>query len=133
MTIRIRYEAVDGYRKTSTFKTLAGAQKYAADRVGETPDTSAFGRYAVSDDGIGKIMVEGATMVELFPKTAPAPVREPVEYDEYYSDRTASIEEAEAYAAEMRALVTPKREPGCTCSDQQLNLVGCDCAAGMPF
>lgn len=33
------------------------------------------------------------------------------------------------YSALMQALTRPRRTPGCTCTDMQLNLVGCDCGA----
>jgi hypothetical protein len=66
--IKVYYSAVDGYRKTRRFKTIKGARKYAVDRVGEYPD---FGScYAVSADGIGKIVVSGCTLAELFGRDA---------------------------------------------------------------
>lgn len=61
---KVRYATVDHCRGSRTFKTLAGARKFAVERVGEHPE---FGRtYAVSADGVGKITVEGCTLAELF-------------------------------------------------------------------
>ena len=51
--------------------TLAGARRYAADRVGEAPELGLG--YAVSDDGVGTIRCSGCTLVELFPALAPPP------------------------------------------------------------
>lgn len=57
MLIKVRYKAVDGYGKSSQFKTLAGAQAYAQKCVGTHPSLGSC--YAVSDDGVGKIMASG--------------------------------------------------------------------------
>ncbi len=117
--IKVRYSAVDGFTQTRKFKTLAGAQKFASDRVGKTPEIGT--RYAVSGDGIGKVVATGATLAELFPALAPARPAEP----------TPEPTEQEIYEAAERAMPAfdagPRRSAGCTCSDQQLNLVGCDC------
>lgn len=62
--ITVRYSSIDHYHKTSQFKTLEGARKFAVRCVGEHPD---FGStYAVSDDGVGKVTVEGCTLRDLF-------------------------------------------------------------------
>lgn len=62
--ITVTYSSVDGHTDTRKFKTLAGAQRFAAHMVGETPE---MGRtYAASCDGIGKVTVQGATLAELF-------------------------------------------------------------------
>lgn len=73
--IQVRYSAVDGYTERRTFKTLAGARRYAQKWVGEQAD---IGRtYAVSADGVGTVRVDGATLAELL---QPVPVHEdPVE------------------------------------------------------
>lgn len=64
MNIIIGYSAVDGYRARKAFKSLAGARKYAVDSVGPNPE---FGSgYAISDDGVGKIVVVGASLEALF-------------------------------------------------------------------
>lgn len=72
--LKVRYQSCDGYRVTKKFKTHAGAKAFAVKMIGRTPE---MGRaYAVSDDGIGKIMVEGCTVAELFGDgpAAPTPV-----------------------------------------------------------
>jgi hypothetical protein len=63
--IVVRYQSIDRFSKTRTFKTLAGAQKFAQNWVGKTPDLGSS--YAVSEDGIGKITVSGASLLDLFP------------------------------------------------------------------
>ncbi len=68
--IKVSYRSIDRCSKTRRFKTLEGAQKFAQEWVGETPELGTG--YAVSGDGIGKVTVEGATLRELFPKVAPA-------------------------------------------------------------
>jgi len=61
--ITVRYSSIDHYRETRRFKTIEAACRYAIMRVG-VPE---FGSgYAVSADGVGKIEVEGCTLVELF-------------------------------------------------------------------
>lgn len=65
--ISVTYSSVDGYRKTRRYKSLFGAQKFAQKMVGERPDVSATFGYAVSDDGVGKITVRGASIFDLFP------------------------------------------------------------------
>jgi hypothetical protein len=68
--IRVSYLAVDGYRKTSTFKTLAGAQRFAQKWVGATPELGSF--YAVSPDGVGRVTCSGVNLSELFPQLSDA-------------------------------------------------------------
>ena len=74
--ITVHYEAIDGFRQTRTFKTLAGARKYVQRRVGAHPTSG--GWYLVSDDGVGRVMVEGASYAALFPAgdEPPAPLPE---------------------------------------------------------
>jgi len=74
--IKVSYRSIDRCSKNRSFKTLEGAQKFAQEWVGETPEMGTS--YTVSGDGIGRITVEGATLRELFPKLAPAG-----RYDEY--------------------------------------------------
>ena len=72
MNIKLSYQSIDRYHETRTFKTLAGAQKYAQKWVGETPE---MGRdYAISGDGIGKVYLNvkhghfaEISIAELFP------------------------------------------------------------------
>lgn len=66
--VKVLYQAVDGFAQRRTFYTLALAQRYAQERVGQFPDLCAM--YAVSYDGVGTIRVEGATLEDLFPATA---------------------------------------------------------------
>lgn len=141
MTITLAYKSVDGVREKKTFATLVGARRYAEKRVGL--DAEAWGVRATSFDGIGVL-----TLVEVMkePPMAPFEIRDmetllrgkaPPEPDPQAearaADRAAEIAGMEAYAAEMRTFEAPRRGVGCTCSDQQLNLVGCDCAAEMPL
>ena len=128
--IKVLYRACDGARIMRSFKTLAGAQKFAQNYVGRFPDMG--GGYAVSSDGIGTVRVVAGshTLADLFPSQTPAePDPERAWRDEQRqmeaAEREANIAEAKATAE----LYSVKREPGCTCSDDQLNLVGCDCAA----
>jgi hypothetical protein len=74
--IKVSYRSMDRFSKTRRFRTVEGAQKFAQEYVGETPEMGSF--YAVSGDGIGRVTVEGATLKELFPKLA----------DEDYEDDT---------------------------------------------
>ena len=68
--ITLYYESIDSYGKVTKrkFKTLHGAQKAAYQRVGASPTLGSY--YAVSDDGVGKITVDGCTLAELFPLSA---------------------------------------------------------------
>lgn len=64
--IRLYFSTIDNCRKVARYKSLAGAQKAAWDRVGKHPEIGS--NYAVSGDGIAKVVVSGdATMAELFP------------------------------------------------------------------
>ena len=66
MSIKLIYSSVDGYRTKATFKTLKNARHFAHKWIGEHPSIGTG--YAVSDDGIGKIVVYGdATLADLFP------------------------------------------------------------------
>jgi hypothetical protein len=68
---------VDGFSKRKSFKTLAGARKYAIGMLGKYPSFGSY--YAVSDDGVGKItVIDGVALRDLFgdePKPA-APVED---------------------------------------------------------
>lgn len=61
--IKVRYESVDGYWETRSYKTLKSAHKWAVEMIGP-PDIG--NGYAVSYDGVGKIVVDGCTLEELF-------------------------------------------------------------------
>ena len=83
MTIKVRYTSIDGFRSLRSFKTLKGAQNWAQERVGETPDLGSC--YAVSFDGIGKVeVVEGTTLEALFPKLAPTVDPRDAEHDAHH-------------------------------------------------
>ena len=62
--ITVFYSSIDGYREKRSFKTLAGARKYAQHRVGKSPEIGSY--YAVSGDGVGKVTVDGVPFTHLF-------------------------------------------------------------------
>lgn len=62
--IKITYLAVDGFTKEATFTDLGDAQRYAQYHMGKYYERA--GSYAISGDGVSKIMVEGATINKLF-------------------------------------------------------------------
>lgn len=64
--IKVRYSSVDRYTEARSFLTLAGASRYARMWIGDHPELGT--RYAISGDGVGKIVCEGATMPQLFPE-----------------------------------------------------------------
>lgn len=64
MNIVIHYYAIDGCHDKKVFHSLQKARDYAFKWVGAHAE---FGHgYAISDDGIGKIVIEGCTLKELF-------------------------------------------------------------------
>lgn len=71
MTIKLYFSTIDGCRNVKTFKTLAGARKAAACRVGNTPEIGSS--YAISSDGVVKVQAAGATLAELFPDCFQSP------------------------------------------------------------
>lgn len=145
MQITVRYQSIDGVNQRKTFATIPGVRKFVDKMIGANAEYGASGMYAVSDDGIGKVtLVEvmnndtgrrldclAAVLCQPVPGTEPKP--EPTEQEIYEAlaaaERSLNVADATAYAAEMDALTRPKREPDCTCSDMQLDLVGCDCWA----
>jgi len=62
--VRVAYDSIDRCRKTRTFKTIEGARKWAYEMVGK--DAEIGTGYAVSTDGVGKVMVVGTTLRKLF-------------------------------------------------------------------
>jgi hypothetical protein len=66
--IKLHYSTMDRFSKSASFKTLAGAQKFAHKWVGKHPDISETFGYAVSMYGDGKITFRGVTSAELFPE-----------------------------------------------------------------
>lgn len=129
--IHILYTAVDGARISRSFKTLKGAKSFAHKWVGAYPEMGSH--YAVSGDGIGKVQATGVSLDELFPlKTT---IRDEPEMDSeqaaYESNR--KLDEEAYYRAKAEGYAPKPRREGCTCSDQQLALVGCDCPDAFPF
>jgi len=97
--ITLRYTSVDRVSDRRSFRTLAGARKFALDRVGPQ---DGWGRYAISDDGIGKIeVVTGITLRELF---AAAPVADDFSpdpdaaHERHLETRYAGLDNLEAEA-----------------------------------
>lgn len=64
MKIVVRYSAVDGAKMVRTFKSLAGARRFAVKMVGENPEIGSF--YAAPFGGVDSVVVEGCTLYELF-------------------------------------------------------------------
>ncbi len=64
--IEVFYQAIDGCHQTRFYRTLKGAQKYAQLMIGTHPEIGRL--YAISHDGIGKIMATGCKLADLFPK-----------------------------------------------------------------
>jgi hypothetical protein len=62
--IKVRFATLDGIRKTKSFKTLAGARKATWAWAGK--DCEIGSSYAISTDGVVRVMVEGCTLKELF-------------------------------------------------------------------
>ena len=65
MTISIRIRSIDGFTESRSFKSLAGASKFAQAALGLYPDLSST--YAIADDGVVKLTVRGASLLDLFP------------------------------------------------------------------
>jgi hypothetical protein len=65
--IKITYSSVDGAKEVKRFGTVKGASEYASRWIGNHPTIGST--YAVSDDGIGRIEVTGASLADLFPAT----------------------------------------------------------------
>ena len=133
LAVLVRYYSIDGVRQARRFSTLAGARKFAQRCVGATPE---FGRtYAVSADGVGKVMVEGARLADLFPAAVAEMAADCVDAFEAAMQAEAAAEraqdraDADEAAQAARDFYAVRRVAGCTCSDQQLIQVGCDCGA----
>lgn len=66
MDITVSYQSIDDYSIRKTYRTLKGAQEMAQYWVGKHPEIGST--YAVSSDGIGRIMVKGCALRDLFPE-----------------------------------------------------------------
>jgi hypothetical protein len=62
--ITIYYESVDGFKKTAEFTDIRDARTYAQEWMGKHCDVTH--NYAISGDGIGRIMVDGISLADLF-------------------------------------------------------------------
>ena len=83
--ITVAYRSIDRFSARRTFKTLAAAQRFAQKWIGETPEIGSF--YAVSGDGVGRITVSGAAILDLFPKCRePAVSFEELTYEQQQGD-----------------------------------------------
>lgn len=136
MQITVRYQSIDGVNQRKTFNTIPGVRKYVDKMIGADAEYGGGGMYAVSSDGIGKVtLIEvmnndtgrrlnclAAVMVQPVPGTEP---------DQEILEAAAREETAAERYLETGSYIPPgpRRSPGCTCSEQQLYLVGCDCDA----
>jgi hypothetical protein len=104
--IAVRYSAVDGFSKSRTFKTLAGARKFAQGYVGAHPEIGLG--YAVAGDGVGKVTVRGCKLAALFGEdVAPAAAPETVRVEAMLMAPDAVADTVARMAAEVIAK-TPK-------------------------
>jgi hypothetical protein len=78
--IKVSVRTTDRFSCTRTFKTLAGAQRFAQKYCGETPEISTMFGYAVSQDGVARAMATGCHLKELFPKLQDATESDEAEY-----------------------------------------------------
>jgi hypothetical protein len=68
--ITVRYSAIDNVKIVRKFSNIEKARDFAVEMIGENPE---FGStYAVSGDGVGKVVVEGISLADLFKKPAPS-------------------------------------------------------------
>jgi hypothetical protein len=64
----LHYYSIDGVHKKFGYDTLLGLRKKAVYWVGEHPTVSVMSGYAVSDDGVGKVVVVGCSITDVFPQ-----------------------------------------------------------------
>jgi len=64
--IKVKYISIDSYGRGEwkTFKTLQGARKFAQYWIGRNPEMGST--YAISGDGVGKIVADGVALKDLF-------------------------------------------------------------------
>ncbi len=68
--IIVRNRAIDGFKEAKEFTNLEDTREYCKKYLGENFDIGKFlsdEPYAISGDGINRLVVEGATWQELFP------------------------------------------------------------------
>lgn len=65
-SIRVDYTSLDGAHHVRHCSTIQEASEFARHWIGARPAIG-YG-YAISDDGIGKIEVTGASLRDLFPE-----------------------------------------------------------------
>jgi hypothetical protein len=67
-SVTLSFATVDGVRKILSYDSVEAARVAAHDWVGEAPT---FGSdYAISDDGVVRVSVNGATLTDIFPRGA---------------------------------------------------------------
>jgi hypothetical protein len=124
--LTVTYQSIDGAHVRRRFASLKGARAFAVKWVGASPDLGSH--YAISDDGVGKITVVGCSLEDLFGAVDEQAAYEAAERAWAAQERARDLADAEAHAAEMAALTAPpSREAGCSCSEEQLHYVGCEC------
>ena len=62
--ITIIYDSIDGFQEVGTFETINEARAFATRWVGQHPEIA--GSYAISGDGVGRIMAQGISLDDLF-------------------------------------------------------------------
>lgn len=65
--ITVYNQAVDGFEEEKEFDSIEEAREYCRKYLGEYFDISDFFGYAMSGDGINKLVIEGTTWKEIFP------------------------------------------------------------------
>jgi hypothetical protein len=68
MTITVYYSSIDGVQLKEVCADLQHAREWAHYWVGPHPTIGTIGKYAVSDDGVGKVSVAGCSITDLFPE-----------------------------------------------------------------
>lgn len=89
--------------------------------------SKAFATYAEAQAYAGEVDQEGADGVTIKGATDEAKI-EVEERRQAWAEKQANDAYWDAEYKAIETLLRPTRRPGCTCSDMQLNLVGCDCA-----
>lgn len=66
--IRMYYSTIDGVNIHKACETIEEARSWAMTWVGEHPEIGSY--YAISGDGIGKVMVDDCSIRDIFPENA---------------------------------------------------------------